>query len=113
MLFYEGVLFESTLNYKSKIRERCYSYSQSQLLIMLDVPTIDQVNKKAPIEMYAAKAGVNHIDVRSGVPSKEDLVDVGWTPLKVNAHQVIEKFSCWDTNAQGNSIRCGILVQVP
>ena len=70
--FYEGALFESTLNYKSKIRERCYS--QSQLLIMIDVPTIDQVNKKAPIKMYAAKAGVNHIDARSGVPSKEDLV---------------------------------------
>mgnify|MGYP001074582036 FL=1 len=50
---------------------------------MIHVPIIDQVNKRAPIEMYAAKAGVNHIDVRSGVPSKEDLVAVGWKPVKV------------------------------
>ena len=75
LLFYEGALFESTLNYKSKIRE--IYYSQSQLLIIADVPIIDQVNKEIPIEMYAAKAGVNRIDVRSGVSSKEDLVAVG------------------------------------
>ncbi|KAL7525424.1 hypothetical protein ACHAWF_001353 [Thalassiosira exigua] len=75
LLFWQGALFEATLNKAD--------YNRSQLLIMLDVPSKETIKKKAPIELYAAPPGASDIDLSNGVPSKSYLRDKGWNPVQV------------------------------
>ncbi|KAL7546895.1 hypothetical protein ACHAWF_010225 [Thalassiosira exigua] len=76
LLFWKGALFEATINKDG--------YNQSQLLIMLDVPSKETIKKKAPIELYAAPPGTSDIDLNDGVPSKSYLRDKeGWNPVQV------------------------------
>ena len=75
LLFWSGAQFEATLNGEG--------FNQSQLLIMLEVPTANMIMLKTPISLLAAPAGVNYIDVSNGIPSYNELVAAKWRPVKV------------------------------
>ena len=75
LLFFEGALFEATLNGDG--------FNQSQLMLMVDLPTADMVGSKSPIKLYAAPPGVNYIDLTDGIPSVHVLVNDGWTEVSV------------------------------
>ena len=75
LLFWKGALFEATLN--------STGYNQSQLLIMLDVPSQSTIDNWGTIELYAAPAGKTDIDLSQGVPSKTALVELGWKGVQV------------------------------
>ena len=70
LLFFRGAQFEATLNGEG--------YNQSQLLLMLDVPTENAVKKMVPIELMAAPPTVTYLDLSEGIPSKEMLVAQDW-----------------------------------
>ena len=79
LIFFCGALFEVTVNVKG---ER--GYSQSQLLIMLDVPSQIIVESWGPITLLAAPSGITHLDTSDGTPSKEELIEAGWKVVKIN-----------------------------
>ena len=75
LLFWHGAQFEATINGDG--------YNQSQLLLMLSVPSEEHIMMKTPIELMAAPPGVTHVDVSNGVPTEEELLDLGWNPVRV------------------------------
>ena len=75
LLFYEGAQFEATINGDG--------YSQSQLLMMLKVPTQNQVDIFSNLELMAAPPNVSYYDVSRGIPSKKQLEDDGWSCVMI------------------------------
>lgn len=78
LLFYPGALFSSTTN--------AAQYSQSQTLMMLDVPSAEDVRNRRPLTLYAAPPddGITSEMLNFvSPPSKEDLVGKGWKEVKV------------------------------
>lgn len=79
LAFFKGCLYEGTVNSHGK-------YYNSQILLMLDVPSQDHVNRKKPIKMYAAPPGSKRPNVLhfSIPPSREEVLDVwGWKEVTV------------------------------
>lgn len=76
LLFYEGALFEATVNEQN-------SYSQSQILMMLDIPTTDQINGWSDISMMAAPPKYTPLLKSDGVPDRDALLRDGWKEVKV------------------------------
>ena len=75
LLFWRGAQFEATVNDED--------FSQSQLLLMLDVPSSEMIRMKTPIHLMAAPPGINYIDVSIGVPSQDELLAADWKPVRV------------------------------
>lgn len=70
-----GALYEATINEKD--------FNQSQVMLLLDLPTIEQLNNKSPITMFAAPpSAVLEVD-QQNLPSKEDLLASGWKEVRV------------------------------
>ena len=65
LLFWKGATFEATLNGDG--------YNQSQLLLMINVPTQEELNSRLPITLMAAPSGDTYIDLSDGVPTQEVL----------------------------------------
>jgi len=80
LLFYSGALFEATTN-TSK-------YQQSQVLLMLDVPTPREVLERKPLVLFACPTDVvvsASLYSFSSPPSEKELLDSGWKKVKVRA----------------------------
>lgn len=79
LLFYPTALFMSTVNTDT--------YSQSQTLMMLDVPSTSDVENRKPLTLYAAPVQdsplEHNLNFRSP-PSKEDLLKQKWEEVKVD-----------------------------
>ena len=77
LIFYAGAQFEATINGKG--------YDQSQLLLMMDVPTISSINAFGAITLLAAPIEVIHynINLEDGLPSKASLIDKGWKEVRI------------------------------
>jgi len=76
LLFWKGAMFEATFNGDG--------YYQSQLLIMLRLPTAEEIRKKSPLALFVAPAhGINGLDVSNGIPSEQDLLSHQWKPVKI------------------------------
>ena len=78
LLFFSGALFEAT--------ENGDNYKNSQVLLMLDVPTEEDVRMKRPITMYAVGAGSKRPAVLyyDPPPSKETVVNKwNWEEVKI------------------------------
>ena len=69
------VQFESTQNGEG--------YSQSQLLILLEVPTEQQVSSRSSITMYASPSGQNEYTLGEEVPTEEELLAEDWTKVEI------------------------------
>ena len=77
LVFYSGALFEATVNGKN--------YSQSQILRLINVPSQEQVENRAPIWFMACPSGDNHycINTEDPVPTEEELEKQGWTRVEI------------------------------
>ena len=88
LLFWHGAQFEATLNGDG--------FNQSQILIMLDVPTQEVISMKAPIHLLAAPPTVTSIDTSKRVPSLDELLDDGWKQVVVR-HSPEQPVTCQGT----------------
>ena len=75
LVFWSGGQYEATMNGEG--------FNQSQLLLMLEVPTQEMLALKTPIPLMAAPPGVNSIDLSNGIPSYEGLITDKWKPVMV------------------------------
>jgi DNA replication protein DnaC/predicted GIY-YIG superfamily endonuclease len=77
LVFFPGALFEATVNGKN--------YSQSQVLRLINVPTQDEVDSRAPIWMMASPSGNGHynINTEDSVPTEEELEKQGWSRVQI------------------------------
>ena len=55
-------------------------------MIMVDVPSREQVLRKSPIILYAAAPGAELIDLDDGVPIGPELETLGWRQVKVKCN---------------------------
>jgi len=62
--------------YQTTVNDANNKYSNSQLAMLYDMPTQEQINKKQPIRMLLAPSGLWYIP--SNQDSLEDLRDMGW-----------------------------------
>lgn len=87
LVFFEGAIFEGTYNDKKS------GVSNTQPLIMLDVPSRDDVVNKRKIKLYAANPGSPPPDrlYYEDPPTKEEVVDV-WKWKEVELDVVPETF---------------------
>ena len=81
LVFFEGAVFEATTNMTSGRK----GFSQSQLLIMLQLPSEETVRSKATITLIASPVGETTIPYRSdgSIPTKEELLQNDWKEVKV------------------------------
>ncbi|KAL7538852.1 hypothetical protein ACHAXR_012264, partial [Thalassiosira sp. AJA248-18] len=79
LLFWRGGVYEATMNGEG--------FNQSQLLLMLEVPSADVISSLAPITMIAAPPGVNSVDLSAGIPTLEHLESEGWKCVSVGQAQ--------------------------
>jgi len=81
LVFFEGAVFEATTNTSSGKK----GFSQSQLLIMLQLPSEEIVKSKATITLIASPVGVMTIPYKEdgSIPSKEELLSNGWKEVNV------------------------------
>jgi len=79
LLFYPGALFSATVNTNQ--------YSQSQTLIMIDVPSLEDVENRAPLTLYAQPSEDSTLDHTLNFlnpPTMEDLLARNSKEVKVN-----------------------------
>ena len=81
LVFFEGAVFEATTNMTSGRK----GFSQSQLLIMLQLPSEETVRSKATITLIASPVGETTIPYRSdgSIPTKEELLQNDWKEVRV------------------------------
>ncbi|KAL7524740.1 hypothetical protein ACHAXR_000694, partial [Thalassiosira sp. AJA248-18] len=81
LLFWRGGVYEATMNGEG--------FNQSQLLLVLEVPSADIISSLAPITitMIAAPPGVNSVDLSAGIPTMERLESEGWKSVSVDQAQ--------------------------
>lgn len=114
LLFFEGALFEATSNVIGQ-------YYNSQILIMLDVPSEEDVRLKKPIKLYAAPAGSKRPakKIYDPPPSRDEVLNVwGWKEVSLGPPP--ESFhkgaNFWAYRKQyslvhvGNTTVCGIWI---
>ena len=75
LLFWRGGLYEATVNTNQ--------FNQSQILLLLDVPTRQQLDNKESIVMYAAPAGIPVVVDMENLPTEADLLQTGWKKVRV------------------------------
>lgn len=69
-------MFEATFNGDG--------YYQSQLLIMLQLPTREVLRNKSPLELLVAPAyGIHYLDMSNGIPSEQYLLSHQWKKVKI------------------------------
>lgn len=81
LLFHPGALFEATVNGNG--------YSQSQIVMMVEQPTQEDIDSWAPLPMMAAPAtfSTNGFLQVSTTPTKEELLNEGWTEVTIHVTQ--------------------------
>ncbi len=62
LLFYCGAQFEATVNIEGR-------YNQSQLVVMLELPSLETFQSRLQINMLAAKPGINYLDTTGELPT--------------------------------------------
>ena len=75
VVFYPWATFESTVN------NPIYNLSYSQLLLLLEMPTEEQVAENNHVTMLCAPNGVK--TVPSNVETKQEFLDKGWREVQV------------------------------
>lgn len=78
LLFYSGALFEATSN--------TAQYNQSQLMMLVDVPTHMQIMNREPLKLFAAPPGADIPEEFQSItspPTEEDLLGRGWKEVMV------------------------------
>ena len=88
LLFWQGAQFEATLNGDG--------FNQSQLLIMLEVPTQEVVSAKGPIHLLAAPPNVTSVNTSERVPALDELLNYGWKQVIVR-HSPEQTVTCQGT----------------
>lgn len=81
LVFFEGAIFEATMN------DRKSGVVNTQTLLMLDVPSPQDVRDKKKIKLYAAKPGSSPPDrlFYADPPSKKEVVDEwGWKEVQLD-----------------------------
>lgn len=81
LLFFKGCIFEATVNTEN--------YSQSQLMLMTDVPSPKDIEKKVPLKLWAAPTRGGEITERymanlGTAPTAEELRENKWTEVMVH-----------------------------
>ena len=76
LVFWRYATYEATVNGEG--------FSQSQLLLMIDLPTLEQVSSKSPIHLMAAPKGTNQFEIGTNMPTEEELLDRGWTKVTIS-----------------------------
>ena len=81
LIFFVGAVFEATTNVASGTT----GFSQSQLLIMLKVPSTETVQSKGTITLIASPVGVMTVPYKEdgGIPTKEELLSNDWKEVSV------------------------------
>ena len=78
LLFYRGALFHATCNSST--------YAQSQTMLMIDMPTEEQLRNGLPIKLYAAPPRDGILDEvlnLQNVPTREELLNKKWREVSV------------------------------
>ena len=75
LLFYEGAMFEATVNGDG--------YSQSQILLMLNIPSQEQIDVWSDIKLMAAPPNYIPKVMPDEIPSKDTLLKEGWTEVSI------------------------------
>lgn len=75
LVFWRYATYEATVNGES--------YSQSQLLLMIEIPTLEQVTSKSPIFLMAAPNGTNQFELGDNMPTEEELLERNWTKVSI------------------------------
>ena len=75
LLFYRGAIFEATVNGDG--------YSQSQILMMLNMPSQEQMNAWSEIKMMAAPPNFMPTLITDEIPNREQLLQEGWTDVSI------------------------------
>lgn len=80
LLLFRGAMYESTANDKKG------AFTQSQMLMMVNLPTRNQVENKLPIKMMAApiNGSTAYTPVMENIPSTEELLAQGWKTVTVS-----------------------------
>ena len=76
LYFYLGGRYQITAN------DPANKYSNSQLAMLFEMPTQEQLDKKKPIKMLLAPPGSRYIP--SDKETERDLIALGWTPVYVH-----------------------------
>ena len=76
LCFYKFGLYQCTYNKHG-------TFSQSQLAVVVDVPTKEQVSQFADIEILLAPVGLKYLDFE--IQSEQQLLERGWTKAKIGA----------------------------
>ncbi|KAL7539846.1 hypothetical protein ACHAXR_009663, partial [Thalassiosira sp. AJA248-18] len=75
LLFWKGAVYHATINGEG--------YNQSQILVMLDVPTNEDIELKKPLKLFASPGGLTCFSVHAGVPTEEQLKQDEWTEVSI------------------------------
>ena len=77
LLFWRGATYHATVNGDG--------FNQSQILMLLHVPSQSDIDQKRPIKMYASPGGgaTNCLHDNDNVPTEEELIANKWTPVLI------------------------------
>ncbi len=90
LLFHPGALFEATVNGKG--------YSQSQIVIMIEQPSNEDIDTWAPLPMMAAPATFSSNDfICVETPTRERLLNEGWTDVIIHATKELNPLNSFGT----------------
>ncbi len=79
LLLYEHGLYEITFNDRAKIAR----FNQAEICILLDLPTISDIENMKPIEVYKAPPGIYNPPDNYETMSKAEFETRGWKPVKI------------------------------
>lgn len=78
LLFFKGAQYEFTFNKEGK-------FSNTQLAVLFEMPSQDQLDRFKPIKILAAPPGIKSLEYDVNTTSKQDLLDIGFTEVTVGA----------------------------
>jgi len=79
LLFWPGALFSATVNTPQ--------YAQSQTLLMIDVPSLEDIQNRRQINLWKANEDeglINQLHNFGRVPDREELLQRGWEEVQVD-----------------------------
>ena len=92
LLFFHGGLYESTMNNPTE------GYSQSQVLLMLDVPSRQNIESRSPISLMAAPTRRVLLNMNmENFPTADDLETDrwAWVQVRISPEQLVTRGLLW------------------
>jgi len=78
LIFFKGGVYECTMN------DHRGRYNQSQLVLMVDLPSQESIESFDAIPLWIAPSGINIINFeRDNLPTKEELTTSGWNEIYI------------------------------